>query len=1048
METTTKSASLTPIISKAARINGTLGKTASPITIPARIRNVASALSVLVAALVIFCLSPTIAAGQAKTEQQLIDVLKSSATLQEKDAACAELKRVGTALAVPALAGLLADEGLSHSARYALESLPAPEAGLALIEALDRTRGLVKTGIVHSIGRRRDIRAVPSLSRLLADPDDTVAGSAATALGRMGGATTIQSLFAALPAPDGSARRAAILDGLLAAANQELADGRRNDASFVFSRLSTIAAPAAVRAAAYRGMIATADPGRAVELVRAALAGRDGALQMAALEMSRGLNSPETTRVLCESVVKAAPPLKAALIEALRQRGDPAAAPLLAAMVTSTDETVRVAAVAGLGELGDSTAVPLLLEAAGSSSEVESRAGRQALLVLKRGDVMKALISQLTTGKPATRMEAARALAGRGDKSASASLIAATRVNQDPVRGASFTALGQLAEPQDIPTLVVLVVEAKDDAARDQARDALSAACLRLQSGGVRVDAKPIVDGIAGAGPQARGALLQAGSVLADERLRAALRSALSDPDKDVREAAARALCETRDPGLLPDLLNFAKTSAGPAQRVPAVRGYVRLVADTENVLLSPAERVKALKEILPAARAEEKWAILAGLAKLPDSGALGLALTMLDDPATRAEAVQAVTQIASGLAPSHREHARMALEKVLAVASEPGQREAALAALKQIDPAFGTGSTVTFRRLKVDGAFRSEGVAVADFNRDGRLDIATGNILYLGPDWKPQPMLAAPKEYKPEGYSEEFLCFAEDIDRDGWTDLIVVGFPGAKTRWLRNPGRRGGPWKEFLAIEKTGNESPEWVDVDKDGRKELVFVSENGMALARPGADPTKPWPIRVIAGPNDPRPGHGLGIGDINGDGRNDIVCPEGWWEGPADPARVPWVFHRAKLGFEAPAQMLVFDVNGDGRADVVSSGAHRYGLWWYEQTPDGWTPHEIDHSISQLHALHLADINGDGLPDLVTGKRFWAHMEGDEGIDDPAVLCWFEFKRENGKPSWIRHDIDSDSGVGLHFAIVDLNGDGLLDIVTSNKKGVYLFLQEKKP
>ncbi|MGA2531462.1 MAG: HEAT repeat domain-containing protein [Candidatus Aminicenantales bacterium] len=985
-----------------------------------------------------------IAAGQAKSEQQLIDVLKSNASLQEKDAACAELKRVGTALAVPALAGLLADPELSHSARYVLESLPAPEAGLALIEALDRTSGLIKAGIVHSIGRRRDTRAVALLARLLADPDGTVAGSAANALGRIGGTEAIRILQGGLSNAGPLALRMAVIDALLAAANQELTEGRRDSASAVFEKLLKIAVPEHVRAAAYRGMIAAADPGRAVELVRAALAGRDGALQMAALEMSRGLNSPEATRVLCESAVKAAPPLKVALIEALRQRGDPAAAPSLAAVVTSTDESVRVAAVAGLGELGDNAVVPLLLEAAGSSSEAEARAGRQALLVLKRGEVTQVLISQLTSGKPAARMEAARALAGRGDKGASASLIAATRVNQEPARGALFTALGQLAEPQDIPALVGLVAEAKDDAVRDQARDALSAACLRLQSGGVHLDPTPIVEGIVAAGPRARGALLQAGSVLADERLRAALRSSLSDPDKDVREAAGRALCETRDPGLLPDLMNLAKTSVGPAQRVPAVRGYVRLVTDTENASLSPAERVMALKEILPVARAEEKWAILAGLARLPDPGALALALTMLNDPATRAEAVQAVTQIASGLAPAHREHARAALEKVLAVASEPAQRDAALAALRQIDPTFGSGSPVTFRRIKVDGAFRSEGVAVADFDRDGRLDIATGNILYLGPDWRPQAMLAAPKEYKPEGYSDEFLCFAEDIDRDGWTDLIVVGFPGVKTRWLRNPGRHGGPWKEFLAIEKTGNESPEWVDVDKDGRKELVFVSENGMVLARPGADPTKPWPVRMIAGPQDPRPGHGLGVGDINGDGRNDVVCPEGWWEGPAEPAHVPWVFHRAKLGFEAPAQMLVLDVNGDGRADVVSSGAHRYGLWWYEQTPDGWTPHEIDRSISQLHALHLADINGDGLPDLVTGKRFWAHLEGDEGIDDPAVLCWFEFKRENGKPSWIRHDIDSDSGVGLHFAIVDINGDGLPDIVTSNKKGVYIFLQ----
>ena len=397
--------------------------------------------------------------------------------------------------------------------------------------------------------------------------------------------------------------------------------------------------------------------------------------------------------------------------------------------------------------------------------------------------------------------------------------------------------------------------------------------------------------------------------------------------------------------------------------------------------------------------------------------------------------------------APTHREHARAALEKVLEAVSDPDLRKAAGEALRQIDPKAGIEAPVTFRRVRVDGAFRSEGVAVADFDRDGRLDIATGNVLYLGPDWKPRPMLEAAREYQPEGYSDEFLCFAEDVDRDGWTDLIVVGFPGAGTRWMRNPGRAGGPWKEFAAIAKTGNESPAWVDADKDGRQELVFVSESGMALARPGSDPKKPWPIRVIAGPADPKPAHGLGVGDINGDGRPDVVCPEGWWEGPQNLARVPWNFHPAKLGDEAPAQMLVVDVNGDGRADVISSAAHRYGLWWYEQTAAGWIPHLIDRAVSQLHALHQADLNGDGLPDIVTGKRFWAHREGDEGIDDPAVLCWYEMGRENGVPAWVRHDIDSDSGVGLHFQIVDLDGDGLLDLVTSNKKGVFVFRQKKK-
>jgi HEAT repeat protein len=999
----------------------------------------------------VFLQPSTVAGSQTRSELQLIDVLRSNASLQEKDAACAELKRVGTAASVPALAELLTVESLSHSARYALEAMPSPEAGLALIGALDKTSGLIKVGIVSSLGRRKEPRAVSSLVGLLDESDPNVARAGATALGRIGGTPAIDALFTALGKTRGAEISNSILDALLAAANQELAAGRRDSASAVFTRIHEMPVSGRVRSAAYRGLIASASRGRALELVKAAVRGGNGPEQMAALEMARAIEAPEMTRLLGDSLGKADLPLQIALIEVLHQRSDLAAAPFILAKAKSPVRDVRIAAIGGLGDLGDETAVPVLLEAAGSADETEARAARQALLILRRGDVTNALISQLTGVRPPLAVEAARALAGRGDREATASLMGVAGGSSEPLRRAAFLAVGQLAGKEDIVGLVRLVVDAGDNAAREQARDALGSACLRLKGEGLSVDAAPIVDALAAADSPTRTALLQAGSVLADERLRAALRSALSDSNLDLREAAARALWETRDPGLMPDLLGLARQSEDLNRRVPAVRGYIRLAEDTESVKLRAPDRVKALAEILPLARAEERWGVLAGLAKIVDPSALELAVTMLDDPATRAEAAQSVTAIASALAPTRREHARMGFEKVLTVCSDPDQRSAAFAALRQLDATAGTASPVGFRRVQLDGAFRSEGLAVADFNRDGRLDIATGNILYLGPDWKPQPMLGAAKEYNPEGYSDEFLCFAEDIDRDGWLDLIVVGFPEAKTRWLRNPGRRGGPWQESVAIEKTGNESPDWLDVDGDGRKELVFVSVNGMALARPGADLARPWPIRVIASAGDPRPGHGLGVGDVNGDGRADIVCPEGWWESPPDSARVPWRFHAAKLGFETPAQMLVFDVDGDGDADIVSSGAHRYGLWWYEQTAEGWTPHEIDHNVSQLHALCSADINGDGLPDLVTGKRFWAHLHNDEGIDDPSVLCWFETKRENGKPSWVRHDIDFASGVGLHVQVVDLDSDGLLDIATSNKKGVYVFIQEgpeKKP
>ncbi len=350
--------------------------------------------------------------------------------------------------------------------------------------------------------------------------------------------------------------------------------------------------------------------------------------------------------------------------------------------------------------------------------------------------------------------------------------------------------------------------------------------------------------------------------------------------------------------------------------------------------------------------------------------------------------------------------------------------------------------TTVRFKKITVDSAFRSEGVSVADFNGDGTLDIATGNQNYLGPNWKIQPLFVKPKAFPLASYSDSFLCFNDDINGDGALDLIVVGFPGQTTHWLENPGKSGGTWKKHLAVKATGNESPAYTDVDGDGRRELLFMSGSRFAMAKPPADPTEPWTIQMIAGPKDPGAGHGLGTGDINGDGITDVLSPNGWWQGPGKATQEPWQFH--KQAFFGGAQLCVADLDGDGDNDVLGSSPHAYGIAWTEQTADGWEQHLIDDEDSQTHAIHLADINGDGLIDFVTGKRFWAHNGHDPGSYQRAVLCWYEQKRIS-KPIWIKHEIDGNSGVGLHFQILDLDNDGLLDIVTSNKKGVYVFQQQ---
>jgi hypothetical protein len=370
----------------------------------------------------------------------------------------------------------------------------------------------------------------------------------------------------------------------------------------------------------------------------------------------------------------------------------------------------------------------------------------------------------------------------------------------------------------------------------------------------------------------------------------------------------------------------------------------------------------------------------------------------------------------------------------------------------------------IDWQKTQIDPVFRSEGVAVADINQDGLPDIVVGDVWYEAPNWQMHEIRDV-GDYGDghDSYSNAFQVFTGDFNNDGWPDVLVVGFPGDPVYWYENPQNQPGHWREHLVWPTSANESPQFVDLFGDGQKELVMAiqPEGQMVWLRPGPDPTQLWvphPISVASTPNDPVPGtdifsHGLGVGDLNGDGRLDVMTTGGWWEQPAVvDGTTPWPFHPADLG-QPCADMYAYDMNGDGVADVISTSAHDYGMWWHEQVPgSGGDPTFVEHELlpplfSQSHALQMADLNGDGVPDLVTGKRFWAHgPDGDPGSGEPAVLYWFEGQRqEDGSTQFIPHLIDDSSGIGTQFTVADLNGDGLLDIITSNKKGVFVFEQQ---
>lgn len=362
-----------------------------------------------------------------------------------------------------------------------------------------------------------------------------------------------------------------------------------------------------------------------------------------------------------------------------------------------------------------------------------------------------------------------------------------------------------------------------------------------------------------------------------------------------------------------------------------------------------------------------------------------------------------------------------------------------------------GQKATKPLKFIKKQVAAESfESVGVFDVNNDKIPDIVSGAFWYEGPDYWKRNYIGPVKRVGE--YWDDFSTIPLDVNGDGYVDLVTGGWFGKTLTWRQN-SQGNKEWTDNPIAGPGNIETTRAWDLNGDGIVEIVPNTPNDplviykLVVDARGKGTGRFETYKIFDG----KCGHGLGYGDINGDGRKDFIISTGWLQAPPDPFKDKWIFHPDWMLGTASVPVIVADVNKDGLNDLIVGQAHGYGLDWYGQKRDNagkatWIKHAIDPYNSQYHTMQWEDIDGDGQEELITGKRYRAHNGNDPGENDPLGIYYFKWNGDSFTKQVVSYGpLGEGKGIGLYFATYDLTGSGRKDIIVAGKDGLYIFYNQ---